>query len=613
MQTRIQFMPTTTLKLSLLSLTLLTIFACAGPTQENQQAKEDKSSAPQDPAPETEFIEVDIAKASRVNQQQIESKAKLAFMSNQVAEGYAISLRAPQMDYVGPIPNTEKYQDIAENGVQIVSQNPLSTFSVDVDTGSYTNSRRQLNQGQLPPENAVRVEEFINYFDYAYPSPTNIDTPFSVNTAISVAPWNKERHILRIGLQGYEPDIQTSVGRNLVFLLDVSGSMNHANKLPLLKRSLTMLTKQLNENDSVSIVVYAGASGVVLQPTAGNKKAEINAALDKLSAGGSTNGASGIQLAYQLAEQAFVEDGVNRVILATDGDFNVGMTDQDALIDLIENKREKGIALTTLGFGQGNYNDYLMEQLADAGNGNYAYIDTINEARKVLVDELHSTMQIIAKDVKIQVEFNPNQVAEYRLIGYENRKLANEDFKNDKVDAGDIGAGHSVTALYELTLVDSKQKYNDELRYQDIGENSKEAKLQKHAQQNNDINQELAFIKLRYKKAKEDKSNLLEETVSRKQITAFAEQTPDFKFATAVAGFAQLMKKSKYVEGIDYKWIRNTAIQTKGSDEFGYRSEFIQLVRNANELVAYSSAVSDDTEMLSANNKAQRAVLIVNK
>lgn len=579
-------MPTNTLKLSLLSLTILTIFSCAGPVQESEQAKKEQSSKPHEPLVEAEYIEVDIVEASQDKLLQSESKARLAYGQFLTTTSHAMRARTPVMDYAGPMPNTENYQNIEENGVRIVSESPLSTFSVDVDTGSYTNSRRQLNQGHLPTENAVRVEEFVNYFDYAYPSPADIKTPFSVNTAIAVAPWNKERHILRIGLKGYEPELDSDNGRNLVFLLDVSGSMNQANKLPLLKRSLTMLTNQLNEKDSVSIVVYAGASGVVLEPTKGNNKIAITAALNKLSAGGSTNGASGIQLAYQLAEQAYVDKGVNRVILATDGDFNVGMTNQDALIELIEAKREKGIALTTLGFGQGNYNDYLMEQLADAGNGNYAYIDTINEARKVLVDELQSTMQIIAKDVKIQVEFNPNQVAEYRLIGYENRKLANEDFKNDKVDAGDIGAGHSVTALYELTLLDSKEKFNDELRYQ-----TSNAQIEP-----TELNQELAFIKLRFKQPQGSKSELIEQSISRQQIKTFAAQTPDFKFATAVAGFAQLMKKSKYVQGIDYQWITETAQQAKGSDEYGYRSEFIQLVRNANQLSDYSAVVSSDDE-----------------
>ncbi|MDT0594992.1 vWA domain-containing protein [Glaciecola petra] len=587
-------MPTNTLKLSLLSLTILTVFSCAGPIQESEQAKKEQSAAQHESLAETELIELDKVEAPKNRSLKDESLAKQAHVQNLAMTSHAMRIRTPIMDHIGPIPNTENYQDIEENGVHIVSENPLSTFSVDVDTGSYTNSRRLLNQGYLPPEDAVRVEEFINYFDYAYPSPTVTETPFSVNTAISVAPWNKERHILRIGLKGYEPELKANIGRNLVFLLDVSGSMNQANKLPLLKRSLTMLTNQLNEKDSVSIVVYAGASGVVLEPTKGNNKIAITAALNKLSAGGSTNGASGIQLAYRLAEQAFVEKGVNRVILATDGDFNVGMTDQNALIKLIETKREKGIALTTLGFGQGNYNDYLMEQLADAGNGNYAYIDTINEARKVLVDELQSTMQIIAKDVKIQVEFNPNQVAEYRLIGYENRKLAKEDFNNDKVDAGDIGAGHSVTALYELTLLDSKEKFNDELRYQTSTAQTETTQL----------NQELAFIKLRFKQPQESKSDLIEQSIGRQQITTFAEQTPDFKFATAVAGFAQLMKKSKYVQDIDYQWITETAQQAKGNDEYGYRSEFIQLVRNANELSEYSAVDSSDDDSSAVESRS---------
>ncbi len=478
--------------------------------------------------------------------------------------------------FMTPPVNTENYQSPEINGVKMVTVEPVSTFSIDVDTGSYTNARRMLTQGTMPPADAIRIEEFINYFDYNYPQPKSIEQPFSVNTALSTAPWNEQRHLLRIALKGYQPDMSDSKGSNLVFLLDVSGSMNQANKLPLLKRSLMMLSNQLNDNDKVSIVVYAGASGVVLEPTDGNNKSAINNALEKLQAGGSTNGAAGIKQAYQLAEKAFIEGGVNRVILATDGDFNVGMVDHKALIDLIKKEKDKGIALTTLGFGQGNYNDHLMEQLADAGNGNYAYIDNINEARKVLVDELQSNMQIIAKDVKIQVEFNPSTVAEYRLIGYENRKLANEDFNNDKIDAGDIGAGHRVTALYEISLVNSQSKFNDDLRY------SKSANTK--IAQNINASDELAYVKLRYKQPNQDNSQLLEAKVTFGQASSFAEQSDDFKFATAVASFAQRMKSSKFTDSIDYQWIASTAQQAKGRDEFGYRSEFIQLVRNAGEL-----------------------------
>ena len=498
-------------------------------------------------------------------------------------------LARPQIDGSHYRVNNENYLHIPENGAMSVAQHPVSTFSIDVDTGSYANTRRMLTQGQLPPGDAIRLEELLNYFDYQYPVPNSDEQPFSVNSALSVSPWNSERNLLRIGLKGYQPNELNSKGSNLVFLLDVSGSMGQANKLPLLKRSLKMLTQQLSAKDKVSIVVYAGASGMVLSPTAGNRTAEIAMALDKLSAGGSTNGGAGIELAYHLALQEFIQGGVNRVILATDGDFNVGTVNHQQLIDLIRHKREQGIALTTLGFGQGNYNDHLMEQLADAGNGNYAYIDTLNEARKVLVDELNSTMQIIAKDVKIQIEFNPANVAEYRLIGYENRKLAQQDFNNDNVDAGDIGAGHTVTAFYEITLNNSKAKYTDPLRYQN-------KQLPKHANLD-----ELALVKLRYKQPESDNSELLSKVININDIDTFANQSDDFRFATAVLGFGQLLKQSKYVQNMNFGQVLDMANSAKGRDDFGYRGEFVQLVRSA-QLLLPATANDDAGEVESALN-----------
>lgn len=461
--------------------------------------------------------------------------------------------------------NSENYQQLSDNPVQLVSEKPLSTFSIDVDTGSYSNIRRMINQGNLPPRDAVRLEELINYFDYQYPAPSSTEQPFSINTEMMTAPWNRDRTLLKIGLKGYELAKNQLGDANLVFLLDVSGSMNQPNKLPLLKKSLLMLTSQLDKNDRVSIVVYAGAAGVVLEPTPGNNHGAINAALSQLRAGGSTHGSQGIERAYQLAQQSFIAGGINRVILATDGDFNVGTTDIDALKELIATKRKSGIGLTTLGFGQGNYNDYLMEQLADIGNGNYAYIDNINEARKVLVDQLSSTMQIIAKDVKIQLEFNPDQVAEYRLIGYENRQLKREDFNNDKVDAGDIGAGHDVTALYELTMKDANNKQIDPLRYQ------------KSTSERGTKSSEIAMIKLRYKQPNSQRSQLLTQIVEHSLLARSA--TSDFKFSTAVAAFGQLIKGGKYLENYNYQDIIELANQSKGQDDFGYRGEFIQLVR----------------------------------
>ncbi|GLQ32014.1 vWA domain-containing protein [Litoribrevibacter albus] len=470
----------------------------------------------------------------------------------------------------------ENYADLEINSIKSVAEQPVSTFSIDVDTGSYSNVRRILNQGVLPPKNAVRVEEMVNYFDYHYPQPDQSKAPFSVNTELAKAPWSDDHLLLRVGLQGFEPAKEHRPQANLVFLLDVSGSMSSPDKLPLLKKSLLMLTNQLTDKDKVSIVVYAGASGVVLEPTAGNEKFKIEQALQQLQAGGSTNGQQGIQLAYRLAEQSFVKDGINRVLLATDGDFNVGMSDVEALKGLIERKRKNGISLTTLGFGRGNYNDHLMEQLADVGNGNYAYIDTLHEARKVLVEELSSTLMTIAKDVKIQVEFNPQWVAEYRLIGYENRMLAREDFNNDKVDSGEIGAGHKVTAIYELALVDSQGQRLEPLRYQS-NDMRNDTKVKNSP--------ELAFLKLRYKQPSEDKSHLIEQPiVLNKEVNAFASASQDFRFAAVVAGFGQKLRNNKYLQGFEYQDMINFAQKAKGDDPFGYRNEFIQLVRLADSL-----------------------------
>ncbi|MDY6981733.1 MAG: von Willebrand factor type A domain-containing protein, partial [Pseudomonadota bacterium] len=370
-----------------------------------------------------------------------------------------------------------------------------------VDTGAYSNVRRFITNGAMPPSDAVRTEELLNYFDYDYPD-TASNAPFSIATEIAPSPWHEGRHLLHIGIEAIEPEAAGDLRSNLVFLVDVSGSMASSDKLPLLVTSLKLLTKQLDVDDSIAIVVYAGASGVVLEPTPGNDTRAITNALERLQAGGSTNGAAGVELAYDLAEKQFIEGGINRVLLATDGDFNVGITDFEALKKLIAAKRKTGIGLTTLGFGTGNYNDRLMEQLADAGNGNYAYIDSINEARKVLVDEAASTLQTVAKDVKIQIEFNPTLVSEYRLIGYENRVLAQEDFNNDRVDAGEIGAGHTVTALYEITLSDSESGHSiDPLRY---GSSLAPAPV---VQRSPDT--ELAYLKLRYKEPDSDTSQLL--------------------------------------------------------------------------------------------------------
>ena len=485
--------------------------------------------------------------------------------------------------------NRENYHHLEENAVHQVANNPLSTFSIDVDTASYSNIRRILNQGHLPPTDAIRTEEFINYFDYHYSEPEHPDRPFSVNTVVTTSPWSEGRHLLRIGIQGSTKQPQAK-GRNLVFLIDVSGSMDSPDKLPLLKKSLGLLSQQLDASDSVSIVVYAGASGLVLPTTAGNKRAEILHALEKLSAGGSTNGGAGIELAYAVAAEAFIPDGINRVILATDGDFNVGTVNHQQLIDLIERKRQTGISLSVLGFGQGNYNDHLTEQLANKGNGNAAYIDNLNEARKVLVEQLDSTFHTIAKDVKIQVEFNPATVSEYRLIGYENRALANEDFNNDKVDAGEIGAGHRVTAVYELTLANSANKYHSELRYQP-------------AQPTKTLASELALIKIRYKQPKENHSLLLTDTVNASDVLSFNDAPTDVKFASAVIGFAQKLRHTKFDNAVDFNWIIDTANNNKGKDEFGYRSEFVQLVRMADALSKGLARTSAMDELMSKGDQ----------
>ncbi len=467
--------------------------------------------------------------------------------------------------------NREKYAHLEENQTKLVSEKPVSTFSIDVDTGSYTNVRRMLNQGQLPPHDAVRIEEMINYFTYDYPPPKTLEPPFKVTTEIAPTPWNNQTYLLHIGIKGFEIPKDELPPANLVFLVDVSGSMESSDKLKLLKTALKLLSNQLTAKDKVSLVVYAGASGLVLEPTPGNQRGKIQAALSRLSAGGSTNGGSGIQLAYAVAQQGFIKDGINRILLATDGDFNVGTVDFNALKNLVEEKRKSGISLTTLGFGTGNYNDHLMEQLADAGNGNYAYIDTLNEAQKVLVDEMAATIHTIAKDVKIQIEFNRAAVAEYRLIGYENRKLNREDFSNDKIDAGEIGAGHTVTALYEIALTGSAGKRLESYRY-----GSPEKSPEKS------YSDELAFLRLRYKAPSSDNSKLLEWPIL--QNTIITNSSSRFRFSAAVAAFGQQLRGGKYLEQFSYADILSLAQGSQDKDLFGYRSEFIKLVRLAKSL-----------------------------
>ena len=470
----------------------------------------------------------------------------------------------------------ENYETFVDNGIFWAANDPVSTFSVDVDSASYANMRRQLNEGYLPNPDSIRVEELVNYFSYNYPKNATAEQPFSIYTEMGPSPWHKSRKLVHIGVNGWDPQSEKSLPPvNLVFLVDVSGSMQAPNKIFLLKSALKMMVKEMRPEDTISLAVYAGAAGEVLSPTAGSEKAKIYAAIEGLEAGGSTNGGAGIQLAYRLAEQNFKKDGVNRVILATDGDFNVGTTSIDDLERLAEQKRETGVALTVLGFGTGNYNDHLMQKIAQAGNGNAAYIDSINEARKVLVEEMGATLNIIAKDMKVQIEFNPAVVETYRLIGYETRHLNREDFNNDKVDAGDVGAGHTVTALYEVTLVGDSQSVADPLRYQS-----------EQAGQRADTNaNELAFLKLRYKAPDGDVSKLLTQPLLVADIAASLKATSQsYRFAGAVAWLGQVLRGSDQVDRADVDAIINLAISAKGEDQHGYRSEFINLVRTADSL-----------------------------
>jgi Ca-activated chloride channel family protein len=502
----------------------------------------------------------------------------------------------PRIRYPSEPLDRENYEHFEDNPVLRVAEKPVSTFSIDVDTGSYTNSRRILHEGRLPAKDVVRVEEFINYFNYDYPAPESQDTPFNVITELGPTPWNRKTHLLHIGIKGYQlPETQLPPS-NLVFLIDVSGSMRSQNKLALLKKSLQLLTQKLRAEDKISIVVYAGASGVVLEPTAGSNKARILTALESLSAGGSTNGAAGIRLAYLKAQQGFIKGGINRVILATDGDFNVGTVNFEALKNLVEEKRKSGVFLTTLGFGAGNYNDHLMEQLADAGNGNYAYIDTLMEAQKVLVHEMGSTLNAIAKDVKIQIEFNPAVVAEYRLVGYENRALRREDFNNDKVDAGEIGAGHTVTAIYEIALQGQDEQMVDPLRYQE-GETA----ANKTSQAN-----ELAFLRLRYKKPDSEKSILMETPVPKSQmIDSLAKTSERFQFAASVAAFGQLLRGGRYTQQYAYSDIVKLALSARGKDRYGYRSEFVRLVELAETLSGNARAQQSGKARAQQSGKAR--------
>jgi len=463
--------------------------------------------------------------------------------------------------------STERYARNAVAAVRAVAQEPVSTFAVDVDTAAYANVRRFLTQGQLPPKDAVRSEELINYFRYDYPAPQDRGAPFSVTTDVAQTPWNPETRLLRVGLRGYDLARSQRPAANLVFLIDVSGSMDEPDKLPLVKQALGLVAENMKPQDHVSIVVYAGAAGVVLEPT--SSAGEVRAALRNLSAGGSTAGGEGIELAYALARENFREDGVNRVILASDGDFNVGMTDQAQLEQLIEKNRDDGVTLTVLGFGQGNLNDSMMESIADKGNGNYAYVDGIEEARKVLDTELSSTLFTIARDVKVQVEFNPTEVSQYRLIGYENRALREEDFKNDKVDAGDIGAGHQVTAIYEIVPAGSKGWLPD--RHFAANRRPEGA--------TGASNGELAQVRLRYKLPDGGPSRQITRPVLASQLANARQPSGDLAFAIAVAGFAQKLRGDALLGEWSYAEIKRLAGSQWGfTQQARWRTEFLHLI-----------------------------------
>jgi len=475
------------------------------------------------------------------------------------SERYSVTPSAKVTD-----PSGDTFASFEEQRLKIAAEEPVSTFSLDVDTASYAYVRRMLEDGYVPERDAVRIEELINYFPYDYPEAESAEIPFQPDVKVFPTPWNAETQLLQIGIKGFEP-VLADTQSNLVFLIDTSGSMDFHDRLPLLKRAFGLLLDQLSANDTVSIVTYAGSAGIALQPTSADNKAEIMAAIDQLSPYGSTAGAEGIELAYRLADEARIEGGTNRVILATDGDFNVGISDPEALKDYIADKRRSGISLSVLGFGQGNLDDATMQALAQNGNGNASYISSFAEARKVLVEEIGGTLHTIAGDVKVQVEFNPAMVSEYRLIGYETRALNREDFNNDAVDAGDVGAGTTVTALYEITPAGSSGALVDPLRY---GTSAQP-----------EGSEEIAFLKMRYKLPDSDVSQLIEVPVTPELVYGdIADAGVDAQFAAAVAAFGQKIKSSVYGAAMSWDAIRDLARAGRGEDEGGYRAEFIRLV-----------------------------------
>ncbi|MBT9446617.1 MAG: VWA domain-containing protein [Hyphomonadaceae bacterium] len=551
--------------LAAFTLAAALLVACASPvTQEEPVA----------PPPPPVFTEVPVTAPPSPKPEQSQALLQNAptgvisrrMAAGAMADGRAMPVRPP---YDPEAENRENYRETAPNPVKSVAADPVSTFSIDVDTASYSNVRRILNRGDLPPRDAVRVEELINYFDYDYPLPAARTQPFSSTVSLVQSPWANGKTLLHIGLQGYDIAPAQRPPLNLVLLIDTSGSMNGPNRLPLAKQAFRMLIDDLGPRDKVSMVVYAGSAGAVLEPTSGAEKAKILAALDQLSAGGSTAGGQGLALAYTLAERNFNRNAVNRIMIATDGDFNVGITNPSELEGFVSRKRETGIYLSVLGFGGGNYNDALMQRLAQKGNGTAAYIDTLAEARKVLHDQAQSALLPIADDVKIQVEFNPGRIAEYRLIGYETRMLNREDFNNDRVDAGEIGAGANVTAIYELTPVGGRT-LNDPLRYQSPRPAAAPSG-------------EIGFLRIRWKPPGATQSQLIERPITDRDAAPSLARAPEAtRFATAVAGYGQLLRGDPYLDrGYGFDQVIELAQGARGEDPFGWRAEFVQLARAA--------------------------------
>ncbi|HEY6817287.1 MAG TPA: VWA domain-containing protein [Croceibacterium sp.] len=536
------------------------------------------TSVPEASATPTRTEEAIVVTGSRVARSDYEANTPVVTVDSAylaAAPQVAAARMAPLPDrQIAPLPyritGRDQFTPVDQNPFRVVAEEPVSTFSIDVDTASYSWVRASLNRNVLPQPDAVRTEEMVNYFPYDYTAPRSVEQPFSTSIDVFPSPWTEGRTLVRVGIRGYDVAADTRPRANLVFLIDTSGSMQGPERLGLVKQSLAMLLERLGENDRVSIVTYAGSAGTALEPTPASDKRRILSVIENLGAGGSTAGAEGIRQAYALAERSFDAAGVNRVILATDGDFNVGITSQDELKGYIERQREKGVFLSVLGFGMGNYNDALMQTLAQNGNGTAAYIDSLSEARKTLVEEAGSTLFTIAKDVKIQIEFNPATVAEYRLVGYETRMLAREDFDNDKVDAGDVGAGKTVTALYEIVPVGGPRAIGD-LRYS-----------RPLARQDTGNSSEYGFVKIRYKQPNSDRSQLISTAIDRaSEVGTFAAAPRDARFAAGVASFAELLRGGRYSGAMTYDDVLQMVSAARGEDEFGYRSEFVQLVRAA--------------------------------